>query len=597
MERIETVRRLSIFDKLSEDELEYVTGLCEERLYKDGDMILEEGVRGMGLFILSMGSARVLKAVRGQKQQAIGELSAGDHFGEMSLVTDRPTSASIRASGETTCLFIPREKFQDLMDRRPMIGKKVLWSLVQTLSDRLLEADRRYARALVLEDRKAAVKHLVSLLWLQTRMVFSYLWVFVRKTLRIPFSAEKLSRIHRKNAIRFKETAFRLKGANVKTGQIASMQVHLLPKEYIEEFKVMRDRVPATEYSLIAGLIQSEFGVSPLELFADFDKVPIAAASMGQVHVAKLHSGEKVVVKILHPGLERSVAIDLWLTKLLIKAASFFLKKVDLLQIYKEFEEPLQKELDLLHEAQATETMAKELAPFGVKVPKVYWRYSSKRVLTLEFIEGTNVDNIAQLKNWKVDRQKLMQTYLQCFFQQAFLGGFFHADPHPANAFSTPEGKLALLDFGMVKRLPDHVRNGLMKEMLGGFFNNPKLYVDGLIEKGAMGEKDRGKIEKLAIKMFSDPNMRSAIFDHDIKRDGDMKQLFGAMSDVLDEMETFQTPQDNLMLMRALGIVIDVCKEVVPEVPVSQLAMPVVTPIFQDFLKKNPQYLQAGAKA
>ncbi len=593
MDRAEAMRGLPVFKSLTSEETRLVASVCEERRYRDNEKIIDEGIHGPGLFIVNTGKVHVFKSVRGEKQQRINELFAGDHFGEMSLVTDRPTSASVRAEGETQCLFIPRDRFLELIEREPVIGRKVLWSFLQALSNRLSESDRKFARALEIQDRTGAIKHLSSLAWMQTRLLLSYLWVWVRRTLlRWPQTPEEMSRIHRENAIRFKETAFRLKGANIKAGQVASMQMHLLPPEYIEEFKAMRDRVPATDYSLVAGLIQSEFGVGPLELFADFEKSPIAAASMGQVHVAKLPTGEKVVVKVQHPGLEQSVAIDLWLTRLLIKGFSKIVKRVDLMQIYKEYEEPLRHELDMTREGRATEQMEKELAPFGVKVPKVHWRYTTRRVLTLEFIEGTNVDNLDQLKAWNVDRVKLMQTYMRSFLQQAFFGGFFHADPHPANVFCTPAGGLAMLDFGMVKKLPDNVRNGLMKEIFGGFFNNPRLYVDGLIEKGAVGEPDREFLEGFAGKMFADPAMRSAIFDHDIRKEGDMKQLFSAMDEALKQVKTFKTPQDNLMFLRAIGIVIDVCKMVVPEKSASEVAMPVFAPVFAEILKKHPEYVQ-----
>ncbi|MEO7092471.1 MAG: AarF/UbiB family protein, partial [Polyangiales bacterium] len=385
--------------------------------------------------------------------------------------------------------------------------------------------------------------------------------------------------------------AFQLKGANVKIGQLASMQAHLLPKEYVEEFRAMRDSVTATDYPMIASLIQHELGVGPLDLFADFDKVPIAAASMGQVHVARLHSGEKVVVKVQHPGLERSVDIDLALMRLLCRVLRLFVSpKLDLLQIMKEAEEPLRLELDLQHEGHATETLARELEPLGVVVPKVYWRYTSRRVLTMGFIDGVRIDDLATLKEWKVDREKLLGVYLQAFLHQALEGGFFHADPHPGNAFCTPDGRLALLDFGMVKRLPVNVRQGLLKEMLGGFFSNATLYTDGLIEKGAIDEADRATVEAFAIKAFNDPKTRALVFDHEVSSQGEVRGLLTSTAEMFGNLPTFRTPPDNVMFMRALGIVIDVAKEVLPEVPPSQIAMPVVMPIFMKFLAEHPEY-------
>jgi len=460
------------------------------------------------------------------------------------------------------------------------------------MAKRLVDADRRYARALHVRERGAAIRHLTSLFWMQTVIACSYAWVWLRRKLRLGHSPEKLAHIHRQNARRFKHVACQLKGANVKLGQLASLQAQYLPAEVVDELRSMRDKVKATEYPLIAGMIAHEFGVGPLEVFAEFKKVPLAVASMGQVHEARLPGGEKVAVKVLHPGLERSVEIDLWLMRRLLGLVSRFVRKVDLMELYKQAEEPLRRELDLLQEGQATEEIGRELAAIGVRVPRVYWRHSTQHVLTLEFIEGCKLDDLAQMRAWGVDRKKLMQSYLAAFLRQSLEGGYFHCDPHPANAFCTPQGELVLLDFGMVKRLPETVRGGLLKEVLGSFFNNPKLYADGIIERGVVHESERATLERFAADVFSDPNMRSAIFDHDVKRDGDMKQLSGKMGDLLSKLKTFRTPQDQLMFLRALGIVIDVCREVYPEESTSQLVLPIAMPIFTRFMQEQPQYAQ-----
>jgi ubiquinone biosynthesis protein len=440
--------------------------------------------------------------------------------------------------------------------------------------------------------------HLGALVWMQSRIALSYAWVFFRtKVLRWRPTAEAMSRLHRRNARRFKETAARLKGANVKVGQIASMQQHVLPPEYIEELRSLRDAVAPTEYARIASVIKAELGRGPFELFEEFDTVPIAAASMAQVHVAKLRTGEKVVVKVQHPGLERSVAIDLALMRVLFRVIALFVKRIDFRQVLSEAEDPLRRELDLHLEGKATEELGVELRSLGVIVPKVYWEYTSRRVITLEFIDGVNVDKTDQIRAWNVDRRALMETYVKSFWVQAFGGGLFHADPHPGNVFCTPDGRLALLDFGMVKRLPENVRSGLQKELFGGIFNHPRLYADGLIEKGAMREPDRAKVEAWATKMFSDPKMRGMIFDHRIEDGAEMTDLFGSVLGMVDGLETFETPQDNLMFMRALGIVIDVCKEVVPETPVSELAMPLLLPLLAELVARSPEYAEAATAA
>jgi ubiquinone biosynthesis protein len=440
------------------------------------------------------------------------------------------------------------------------------------------------------------LRHLALLVLLETTMILSYLWAFLRGKLSFPLTAEQRSALHRRNARRFVHTASKLKGANVKLGQLASMQAHVLPIEYIEELKALRDAVQPTEYRRISILVEAELGQSPEALFASFDEQPIAAASMAQVHVATLKSGQKVVVKVLHPGLERSVAIDMALLGFLLRRLKSAWKRVDLELLLRESEEPLRRELDLRLEATATERLGAELAPIGVIVPKVHRELSSQRVLTLEFIEGVNVDKVAQLEQWKVDRPALAGTYIRAFMHQVFVTGTFHADPHPGNTFCTPEGKLVLLDFGMVKELPDHVRQGLLKELFGSFFNNPRLYVDGLIEKGAIGEGDRAVVEERARAAFSDPELRALMFDHRIENKSAAENVVSLLRDLTD-LPTFRTPTDNLMFMRALGIVIDVCKELAPEASPSQIATPVLAPILREFMMKNPHYFTAPAAA
>jgi predicted unusual protein kinase regulating ubiquinone biosynthesis (AarF/ABC1/UbiB family) len=440
---------------------------------------------------------------------------------------------------------------------------------------------------------RGVLGHAFLLAWMQTRIVLSYLWLFVRsRVLRSPPSPASLSATHRLNARRFKETACRLKGANVKVGQIASMQPHLLPAEFIEELRSLRDAVTPTDAKHVMALIEHELGRPVSELFASFDEVPMATASMGQVHGARLADGRRVVVKVLHPGLERTVEIDLALTRNLLGFFRRFVRtRIDLMVILREAEEPLRRELDLMHEGKATETLGRELEPLGIIVPAVHWGFTSRRVLTLDFIDGVNIDNRARMDAWKIDREKLMALYLQSFVQQALRGGYFHADPHPGNVFCTPDGRLALLDFGMVQRLPDNVRVGLLKETLGGFFARPALWADGMILKGAVGEADRGKLEAFAAEAFKDPEARAMIFDHSVGSHSELAGIVGRFAAFFNSLETLETPRDNVMFMRALGIIIDVMKEVVPEKSPSEIAAPVMMPVLMEFVQQHPEYL------
>jgi predicted unusual protein kinase regulating ubiquinone biosynthesis (AarF/ABC1/UbiB family) len=442
------------------------------------------------------------------------------------------------------------------------------------------------------------VLHLVLLVSMQLTIASSYLWLFVRtKLLRWRLSPEALAELHRRNGRRFVTTASRLKGANVKLGQMASMQGHLLPKEVIEELKHLRDAVKPTEYARVAEVLRAELGKPPGEVFAEFDEVPVAAASMAQVHIARLKTGEKVAVKVLHPGLEQGVEIDLFLMRVLLTIVGLFYRKIDLKQVLLENEEPLRLELNLVEEGKATDALAVEIRPLGVLVPKVYWQHTSRRVITLEFIEGVNIDKIARMTEWNIDRRALADSFGRAMLHQTYGIGYFHADPHPGNLICTREGKLAMLDFGMVKRLPEHVRVGLTKEIFGAFFGIPSMYADGLIQKGAIGEPDRKTVEAFATLKLGDPKIRAVLFDHKVDDHGEATAAIGSIVDMIDGLETFQTPLDNMMFMRSLGITIDVCKEIVPEVPMSELIAPLMMPMLAGLMATHPEYGEAVMKA
>ena len=583
-------KRVGVFSELSADEVDMLTLACLERTYAAGETMIADGAIADGLFILTAGTASVLKYSGSRVEIELARLHAGEHFGEMSLVTERPTSASVRARTAVTCLVVTRDRFDVLLRQHPEMARKVLTAFVKTLSSRLTQIDRDYASIMRRERRREAVRHVALLSVLYTRMFASYGWMLLRGRLGRPYSAEERSRVHRGHARRYRELASTLKGATVKMAQLASMQQALLPAEYLEEFKLLRDKVTPSEYPLIAGSIQAELGANPHEIFAEFERAPLASASMGQVHRARLRTGENVVVKVLHPGVERSVAIDLWMARLVLRILNVFTGPIDLMQVYRESEEPLREELDLLHEARATEELGRTLEQFGVRAPKVYAQYSSRRVLTLEFIDGVPLNAIAQMDAWKVDRVQLARTYLRAFFQQSLTLGFFHADPHASNGLCTADGRLVMLDFGMVKRLPDHIRRGITMEWMGAFFRNPRMYTDGVIMKGAIGEADRATLEEAAERVFNDDRMRNMIFGRELSDSNAFGDFFGEAGALMGKLETFKTPQDELMFVRGLGIAFDTAREIVPEMKLMDLAEPIYAEVFQRVLADHPEY-------
>ena len=185
LDRLETVRQVGLLVDLTEDELTKTARTFDVRQFAPNERIVEEGTNGPGFFIIHTGRAKVLKAAGDKTQTAIATLRPGDPIGEMSLVSDLPTSATVMADGEVTCFFMSKPDFTKLVEAEPTVGRKILWRICQTLTRRLIDMDRRYVRVYRRKDRRAALRHRTILAWTHFRILMSYLWVWFRKKIRL----------------------------------------------------------------------------------------------------------------------------------------------------------------------------------------------------------------------------------------------------------------------------------------------------------------------------------------------------------------------------------------------------------------------------
>ncbi|NEN86405.1 ABC1 kinase family protein [Paenibacillus elgii] len=243
----------------------------------------------------------------------------------------------------------------------------------------------------------------------------------------------------------------------VKIGQIASTRPDLLPAHIIDELVKLQDRVPPFPFEQVREVLESEFGEPFEKLFAEFLETPIAAASIGQVHLARLHTGEPVAVKIQRPNIRSIIETDLEILDDLARLAEHRLDwaaKYQVRDMVYELSQSLRAELDYTNEGRSAQRMAK---PFerdsDVHIPAIYWDYSSRNVLTMEYLEGVKPTETERLQELGYDPKKLSETIARIVFQQIFVEGFFHADPHPGNIIVLPGGVIGLIDFGMVGRL------------------------------------------------------------------------------------------------------------------------------------------------
>jgi ubiquinone biosynthesis protein len=243
----------------------------------------------------------------------------------------------------------------------------------------------------------------------------------------------------------------------VKFGQLLSIRPDLIPAEIINELRLLQDSVSPFPYDEVEQVIRAELKGEVGDLFAQFDPVPVAAASIGQVHLAELHTGRLVAVKVQRPNARRQIEADIALLRQvgrIVKSRVERLEFVDTVELVDEFARSITRELDYRIEGRNAEVFRRMFAESSlVVIPKVYWTYSSERVLTLERIEGTKLGDLDLAAIEQAERRRIAHLMAEVWLEMVFRHGTFHADPHPANVFLLPDGRLGLVDFGITGAL------------------------------------------------------------------------------------------------------------------------------------------------
>ncbi len=253
----------------------------------------------------------------------------------------------------------------------------------------------------------------------------------------------------------------------IKIGQALSTRADLLPKEYVQALGQLQDRVPEFSSTEAIALIESELGNSIHTLYRDFDRFPLASASLGQVHRARLHTGEDVVVKVQRPGLERLFNLDFEVLHRLIRFSHRYLpwtRKYDLEAIYHEFFNLLYLEIDYVHEGKNAERFRENFIGYPrIVVPTIYWRYTTKKVLTLEYVPGIKIDDRQSLESCGLNPKEIIQLGICCFLKQMLQDGFFQSDPHPGNMAVSQDGSLIFYDFGTMAEIKSMAKDQMVK--------------------------------------------------------------------------------------------------------------------------------------
>lgn len=281
--------------------------------------------------------------------------------------------------------------------------------------------------------------------------------------------SERVAENARKRAIRLREILTKLGPAYIKVGQALSTRPDLVPSIYLEELSLLQDQIPPFPNEIAFRFIKEELGRTPDEIYAELTPNPIAAASLGQVYKGKLKTGESVAVKVQRPGLRERITLDMYILRQLAVLVKKNFKRVrsDLVGIMDEFATRIFEEMDYTHEGHNAERFN---ALYGhlpdIYVPRIYWDYTRRRVLTMEWIDGTKLTNVESLQEQGINATHVVEVGVQCSLRQLLEHGFFHADPHPGNLLAMRDGKLAYLDFGMMSEVKPHQRYGLIEAIV-----------------------------------------------------------------------------------------------------------------------------------
>ncbi len=300
----------------------------------------------------------------------------------------------------------------------------------------------------------------------------------------------------------------------VKLGQIASTRPDLIPEEIVSELEKLQDQVPPFSFQAVCDIIQEELGDELDRIFQHFEEIPVAAASIGQVHRAILRSGEKVAVKVQRPNIARVIETDLEILQDLAVLAEHRLEwaaRYKIREMVDEFSKSLRAELDYTIECRNAEKIANQFKNDpAVYVPKVFWEYSTKKVLTMEYVDGVKLNEPDQLKQKGYNAKILAERLAKAIFQQIFHHGFFHGDPHPGNVLVLPGEVIAFIDFGMVGWLTPEMKYhfsslviALMRQSTDGVIK--AILRMGLVSDDVNMAQLRDDVEQLREKYYGVP--------------------------------------------------------------------------------------------
>jgi ubiquinone biosynthesis protein len=411
---------------------------------------------------------------------------------------------------------------------------------------------------------------------LTIRIVAGYAWLRLWKpVLGESLYNRRLVERQRRDSRRLTRAILELGGLFIKIGQLISILTNFLPAAFRAELEQLQDSVPARPIDEVRARIRKELGASPEELFAEFDPIPIASASLAQVHVARMPDGRKVAVKVQHADIEEVSRVDLVIIARVFELIQLFVRIRGMEQYPDDVAKMIREELDFRGEARNIETFAANFAATpGIEFPVVVRERSSQRVLTTEFVEGAKVTDHEALAAMGIDRPALAKRILTAACQMIFVDGVFHADPHPGNIIVHADGSITMVDLGAIGRLAPGIREGVPMFWQGIIRRDPGqisagLHMAGLISRDA----DDEHVAERAINYFQRRFLEQMHVDGWSLKDiqVDMATRVDALVDLSrldisfrDLTRAFTVPKEWVLFERASILMLGLCTEIDP---------------------------------
>lgn len=432
--------------------------------------------------------------------------------------------------------------------------------------------------------------------WTTFRVIGSYLWLRFRARFRdAAWIEHALRATHLRNARRIEHTIVELQGLFIKVGQLISIMTNFLPEEFRRELEGLQDAVPPRPFADIEARLLEEYGRPPCDVFAKFEELPIASASIGQVHLARLTDGTKVAVKVQYPDIEEVVRRDLATLRRIFRIIGWFVPYQGLDELYREVRAIVMEELDYRAEAENAAAIAANFTGrTDVAFPRVIAPLSTARVLVTHFESGCKITDRAGVKALELDRGQLARQVVEIYCQQIFTDGIYHADPHPGNLIVRPAPNggpptIVFLDFGAVAEIPGHVRAGIVELIQGALVRDTRRIVAAMKQMGFVARGANEAMFEQVIEYFhtrfqenislESLNLKDIKFDPQkgLESVADLRQMDISLREL---SANFHVPKEIIVLERTLLLLMGLCTELDPTLN----PMTVIRPYLERFV-------------